>query len=119
MVKNQKTTKESEIKEENKPIIIAKSRKINTCKKCGNMEEFDVIQNYVFSILLRAQNNNRVILHARPFHVANAEHLAQLFTSLGMERIGSNKPTKTKNEKTGEEIDVIEIVLDKIPAIKK
>lgn len=98
-------SKKEEKGEEEKIIVIASNHHI---------------KDHVWSVMLAMQDRNTIKLHATPSNLALAEHVVSLFIPFGIdEECIDKKKTQSVNQSNGNRIDVFELTLTKIPAIKK
>jgi type III secretory pathway component EscR len=99
------SSKKKETAEEEKIIVIASNHHI---------------KDHVWTVFLALQERNAIKLHATPSNLALAEHVASLFLNMGIDKdCLDKKKTKSVNQNTGASIEVYEITLSKIPALKK
>lgn len=76
-----------------------------------------MMHEYIWMILKDFQNHDAVKIHMNEFNVGNGEHIAKLLCSVGVEIIHQKK-VESLNTRTNRKMEVIEILLEKIPAAK-
>lgn len=77
-------------------------------------------KHYFWVIGLEVQRHDIIVLHFMDKYNGTAESLARLYRALGLEKQKEVPDrVKTVNEKNGKVIDVNEIVLEKIGALKE